>query len=283
MRNLIKMDLYRMFHTKSLYSIWIILGAMIVFSTFMTKMDYEALQEPQQETTQEVTDEKEASEQINVGMNVTLPTKLGEKLTVFDEIYSNIQAKFVALFLVIFTVIYATADLTSGYIKNIGGMLSKREYMVLSKAVVLGIYTFLSFLYYILVQTVSTYVFFGFVKWGKIQPLLTYLVVQFVLHYAFLLICMGIALLLRNNTFSMAISICLTMNFAAILYGLLDKLFAQMGIKDFQTITHTVTGKIAMLSMNPAKKECLASLFTAIVFGGVATAVTGYVFKKRDI
>ena len=72
MRNLIKIDVYRMFHTKSLYIIWIILGAMIVFSTFMTKLDYEALQEPQQGTTQEVTEEKEASEQINVGMKVEL-------------------------------------------------------------------------------------------------------------------------------------------------------------------------------------------------------------------
>lgn len=283
MRNLIKMDVYRMFHTKSLYIIWIILGAMIVFSTFMTKLDYEALQEPQQETTQEVTEETEASEQINVGMKVELPTKPGEKLTVFDEMYSNIQGKFVALFLVIFAVIYATADLTSGYIKNISGMIPRREYMVFSKAVALGIYTFLSFLYYMLVQAIAVYGFFGYLRWGKVEPMFTYLAVQFVLHYAFLLICMGIAIVLRNNTFSMAISVCLTMNFAAILYGLLDKLIAKMGIKDFQTITHTVTGKIAVLSMHPAKKECLASLLIAVLFGGVATAVTGYVFKTRDI
>ena len=41
MINMIKMDLYRLFRTKSMYVIWIILAALVVLSTFFCKSDYE--------------------------------------------------------------------------------------------------------------------------------------------------------------------------------------------------------------------------------------------------
>lgn len=43
MLNMIKMDVYRMFHTKSLYVIWIILLASLLFTSFLTKIDYDAV------------------------------------------------------------------------------------------------------------------------------------------------------------------------------------------------------------------------------------------------
>lgn len=43
-----------------------------------------------------------------------------------DVFFSNAQGKFYALFLVIFAVMFATADIKSGYIKNIGGQVSQR-------------------------------------------------------------------------------------------------------------------------------------------------------------
>ena len=45
MLKLIKMDLYRMFHTKAFYIIWIILGAAVIFSTTISKEDYKYMQE----------------------------------------------------------------------------------------------------------------------------------------------------------------------------------------------------------------------------------------------
>lgn len=72
MLNLIKMDLYRMFRTKSLYVICIVLAAALLFTTILCKTDYEILNEAdavQQEQVAELT-----TENINVGMMVTLPT-----------------------------------------------------------------------------------------------------------------------------------------------------------------------------------------------------------------
>ena len=43
MLNMIKMDLYRMFRTKSMYIVWIVLAVAVLFTTFMCKTDYDSL------------------------------------------------------------------------------------------------------------------------------------------------------------------------------------------------------------------------------------------------
>lgn len=43
MLNMIKMDLYRMFRTKSMYVVWIVLAVSVLFTTFMCKTDYDLL------------------------------------------------------------------------------------------------------------------------------------------------------------------------------------------------------------------------------------------------
>ena len=108
-----------MFRTKSLYVIWIVLAVALLITTSLCKTDYDSLNEEdavQQEQIAEPT-----AENMNVGMMVMLPTEPGEKVTVFDIFFANSQGKFYALFLVIFAVLFSTADISSGYIKNIGG------------------------------------------------------------------------------------------------------------------------------------------------------------------
>ena len=43
MINMIKMDLYRLFRTKSMYVIWIILLASALLTSFLSKKDYDAV------------------------------------------------------------------------------------------------------------------------------------------------------------------------------------------------------------------------------------------------
>ena len=43
MLNMIKMDLYRMVRTKSMYVVWIVMAAAIFFSTSMSKLDIDTM------------------------------------------------------------------------------------------------------------------------------------------------------------------------------------------------------------------------------------------------
>lgn len=281
MLNLIKMDLYRMFRTKSLYVICIVLAAALLFTTILCKTDYEILNEAdavQQEQAAELT-----TENINVGMMVTLPTEPGEKVTVFDIFFGNSQGKFYALFLVIFAVLFSTADISSGYIKNIGGQVQSRGALVISRAIALAVFTIMTLAGVFVFQAVANGIIFGYLEWGDARAILLYFATEMVLHYALVLICMTIAVTLKNNVISMVIAVCLTMNVMTIVYGLVNNAIQKMGIQNFQIYEYTITGKLSLLPMNPGGKECLAAFGVALAFI-VATIVAGsVVFQKRDI
>lgn len=183
MLNMIKMDLYRMVRTKSMYVVWIVMAAAIFFSTSMSKLDIDTMnKEAEQQQTENIA-ETVKPETINMGMSVFLPTQPGEKVTVFDQVYANLQAKFVALFLVIFTVLFSSADIGSGYIKNIGGQVRSRRNLIFSKASVLFVYTTVTMLLYFIIQIIAQQMYFGYLEWGNGSELLRYFGIQILLHY----------------------------------------------------------------------------------------------------
>ena len=113
MLNMIKMDVYRMFRTKSMYVIWIILLASALLTSFLSKIDYDAVNKEWEQQQADDSNKEQLSQQntdnVNIGMSVELPTEPGKKVTVMDVFFSNAQGKFYALFLVIFAVMFATA------------------------------------------------------------------------------------------------------------------------------------------------------------------------------
>lgn len=281
MLNILRMDLYRMFKSKSLWIIWIIMILLIVGTSYLNYAEIEMESSPEQTEMTETTAGE--NEPVNLGMSVFVPTEPGEDVTVFDMVYANLQAKFIALFIVIFAVMFSTADITSGYIKNIGGQVRSRGQLILSKALLLFLYTVLTLVLFILVQALSNQIFLGYVEWGDGAKFLQYVGTETFLHYAMTLICMAIAIIARNNVFSMIASVLLCMNFMVILYSFVDKAIAKTGIKDFHLLNYTVTGKMSMLSMDITRKDIIGGICVAAVFVIVTTVLSSLIFEKRDI
>ena len=281
MLNMIKMDLYRMFRTKSLYVIWIVLAVALLITTSLCKTDHDSLNEEdavQQEQIAEPT-----AENMNVGMMVMLPTEPGEKVTVYDIFFANSQGKFYALFLVILAVMFSTADIGSGYIKNIGGQVQKRGALIFSRSIALAVFTVLTMAGAFLFQAAANGIVFGELEWGNTKAILSYFVTELALHYALVLICMAIAIILKNNVISMVIAVCLSMNVMTIVYGVVNSAIQKIGIQNFQIYKYTITGKLSLLPMNPSGNECLAAFGVAIVFIVMMISVSSVVFQKRDI
>ena len=135
MLNMIRMELYRMFKTKSMYVIWLVMAAGILFTTGLSAGEMKTYSMEEKQEMYEYATGQTESENVNLGMDVTVPTKPGEEVSVFDLFYANIKGKFIALFMVIFAILYSTADMTSGFVKNIAGQVRNREGLVISKAV----------------------------------------------------------------------------------------------------------------------------------------------------
>ena len=281
MLNIIKMDLYRMLKTKSMYVIWIVLAAILLITTSLCKTDYELLTEKDAMKQEQVTEP--TVDNINVGMMVTLPTEPGEKVTVFDIFFANSQGKFYALFLVIFAVLFSTADISSGYIKNIGGQVGNRGSLIFSRSIALSVFSVLTMTGAFLFQAAANCIVFGELEWGNTKAILSYFVAELALHYALVLICMAIAIILKNNVISMVIAVCLSMNVMTIVYGVVNSAIQKIGIQNFQIYKYTITGKLSLLPMNPSGNECLAAFGVAIVFIVMMISVSSVVFQKRDI
>ena len=281
MLNIIKMDLYRMLKTKSMYVIWIVLAAILLITTSLCKTDYELLTEKDAMKQEQVTEP--TVDNINVGMMVTLPTEPGEKVTVYDIFFANSQGKLYALLLVIFTVLFSTADISSGYIKNIGGQVGNRGSLIFSRSIALSVFTVLTMTGAFLFQAAANCIVFGKLEWGNTKAILSYFVAELALHYALVLICMAIAIILKNNVISMVIAVCLSMNVMTIVYGVINSAIQKIGIQNFQIYKYTITGKLSLLPMNPSGNECLAAFGVAIVFIVMMISVSSVVFQKRDI
>ena len=283
MLNMIRMELYRMFKTKSLYVIWLVLAAGILFTTGLSADEMKTYtMEEKQEMYEYATGQRE-SETVNLGMDVTVPTKPGDTVSVFDLFYGNIKGKFLALFMVIFAVLYSTADMTSGFIKNIAGQVRDRRGLVFAKGVSLFVYTVLTMLIFTGIQTISNALFFDELVFGPVKEFLQYAGIQTLLHFALLIIVMCIAIVLRNNVISMMLSVCLCMNVLVIFYSFLDNLIAKAHIKNFHVLEYTVTGNISFLETNVTAKMAVTALAVSIAFIIVMIEVCSTVFKKRDI
>ena len=312
MLNMIKMDVYRMFRTKSMYVIWIILMASSLLTSFLSKIDYDAVNkeweqqqavERQADTdgqTVDVVNAQDIEEQqaddsnkeqlsqqntdnVNLGMSVELPTEPGKKVTVMDVFFSNAQGKFYALFLVIFAVMFATADIKSGYIKNIGGQVSQRGMLIVSRAVALALFTAITFAGIFVFQAVANMLAFKYVMWGNWKEIIPYFLTELTLHYAFVLICMAIAVIIKNNVISMTLSVCLTMNIMSIVYGFIGYVVNRKGLHNFSIYKYTVTGRMAMLPMNAGRDDVVSSMCVAVIFIIIMLSLSSYVFQKRDI
>ena len=283
MLNMIRMELYRMFKTKSLYVIWLVLAAGILFTTGLSADAMKTYTMEEKQEMYEYATGQQKSDTVNLGMDVTVPTKPGDTVSVFDLFYGNIKGKFLALFMVIFAVLYSTADMTSGFIKNIAGQVRDRRGLVFAKGVSLFVYTVLTMLIFTGIQTISNALFFDELVFGPVKEFLQYAGIQTLLHFALLIIVMCIAIVLRNNVISMMLSVCLCMNVLVIFYSFLDNLIAKAHIKNFHVLEYTVTGNISFLETNVTAKMAVTALAVSIAFVIVMIEVCSTVFKKRDI
>ena len=283
MLNMIRMELYRMFKTKSLYVIWLVLAAGILFTTGLSADEMKTYTMEEKQEMYEYATGQQKSDTVNLGMDVTVPTKPGDTVSVFDLFYGNIKGKFLALFMVIFAVLYSTADMTSGFIKNIAGQVRDRRGLVFAKGVSLFVYTVLTMLIFTGIQTISNALFFDELVFGPVKEFLQYAGIQTLLQFALLIIVMCIAIVLRNNVISMMLSVCLCMNVLVIFYSFLDNLIAKAHIKNFHVLEYTVTGNISFLETNVTAKMAVTALAVSIAFVIVMIEVCSTVFKKRDI
>ena len=149
----------------------------------------------------------------SVAIAVTIPTEANARVTVYDLFFAKYKIKVDCPCFCLLYCDLCNSGYYQQYVKNIAGQIRNRKSLIYAKTLSLLVYCVGSMGFLIPIQAVCIELFFGYVEWGPWKDFLYYLGIQTLLHYAFILTMMMLAVILKNNILATALSIGLCINF----------------------------------------------------------------------
>lgn len=296
MFNAIRMDVYRLFKTKSTYIILVIMLALSVMGTglmsVMTEMTGAERQQVQTEQMSDNADYAGEDDQFNEdteGAQSQLSVSVSEIDTdendnsVLSFAMSDISGLQAGLFIIIFTVLFSMADINSGFIKSIGGQVKGRGVLIVSKIAAIAIFTAIVIIADFLTELIAVNIFFDDAVVGSASEIVRLLSSQFVLNFALAILMMAIAIIIKNNVVSMIIGVCMCTGIFELIFMGINYLMDKIGFSDFDINNILITGKIQNVTIGADAADIGYALLTAAIYIAVSVLAVYNVFKRRDI
>lgn len=296
MFNAIRMDVYRLFKTKSTYIILVIMIALSVMGTgLMSVMTEMTEAEGQQVQTEQMSDNvgyagdddqlyedtEGAQSQVSVSVSESDPDENDNSVLSF--VMSDISGLQAGLFIIIFTVLFSMADINSGFIKSIGGQVKGRGVLIVSKMVAIAIFTAIVIIADFLTQLIAVNIFFDDAVVGSASEIVRLLSSQFVLNFALAVLMMAIAMIIKNNVVSMIIGVCMCTGIFELIFMGINYLMDKIGFNDFDINNILITGKIQNVTIGADASDIGYALLAAAIYIAVSVFAVYNVFKHRDI
>lgn len=296
MFNAIRMDVYRLFKTKSTYIILVIMLAMSVMGTgLMSVMTEMTGAERQQVQTEQMSDNADyageddqfnedtegAQSQLSVSVSEIDPDENDNSVLSFAM--SDISGLQAGLFIIIFTVLFSMADINSGFIKSIGGQVKGRGVLIVSKMAAIAIFTAIVIIADFLTELIAVNIFFDDAVVGSASEIVRLLSSQFVLNFALAILMMAIAIIIKNNVVSMIIGVCMCSGIFELIFMGINYLMDKIGFSDFDINNILITGKIQSVTIGADASDIGYALLTAAIYIAVSVFAVYNVFKHRDI
>lgn len=296
MFNAIRMDVYRLFKTKSTYIILVIMLSMSVMGTgLMSVMTEMTGAERQQVQTEQMSDNADyageddqfnedtegAQSQLSVSVSEIDPDENDNSVLSFAM--SDISGLQAGLFIIIFTVLFSMADINSGFIKSIGGQVKGRGVLIVSKMAAIAIFTAIVIIADFLTELIAVNIFFDDAVVGSASEIVRLLSSQFVLNFALAILMMAIAIIIKNNVVSMIIGVCMCSGIFELIFMGINYLMDKIGFSDFDINNILITGKIQNVTIGADAADIGYALLTAAIYIAVSVLAVYNVFKHRDI
>lgn len=250
MFNLIKMDFYRMFRTKSFYIVGLILAAFVAMMMYsLGSSDPAWIQE-------------------YYGYDIN-------NMQMIDLLYETLMNGMIPMVIGIGAAMFICTDYSSGYIKNIASSVKNKTTIALSKFVVSTVGIIIYFILMILLTYILGNLFVGTVVIGDASLLVQYVGMDFFLSVVFLALVLLAASFFRSSAASITL-IVVVMMATQLGYSVLDHF---LGI---DLIPYSPVMNLQML--NPGDTS---GWMTAFVSGAIFLAVylfgSVFVSEKKDI
>ena len=296
MFNAIRMDVYRLFKTKSTYIILVIMLALSVMGTgLMSGMTEMTGAKRQQVQTEQMSDNADyaveddqfnedtegAQSQLSVSVSEIDPDENDNSVLSFAM--SDISGLQAGLFIIIFTVLFSMADINSEFIKSIGGQVKSRGVLIVSKMAAIAIFTAIVIIADFLTELIAVNIFFDDAVVGSASEIVRLLSSQFVLNFALAVLMMAIAIIIKNNVVSMIIGVCMCTGIFELIFMGINYLMDKIGFSDFDINNILITGKIQNVTIGADAADIGYALLTAAIYIAVSVLAVYNVFKHRDI
>ena len=213
MFNMLRMDLRRLFKSRSFY---IILGVTAVLLIMVTVMAY-AIADP------EMMDAMEAQ-----GAEITesdrIMSEYIQSMSQLDLMHETLGSGFLLVMTGIGMTLFVNGDFSSGFIKNICCINPRRRDYVLSKVALAGIYSGIITVLSVLLMLLSPVLIHMYPVPDSISQILRYVLWMWLPHWAFALMALALVLLTRSTTLGIILSLVAGGGLTAALVGMLGRL-----------------------------------------------------------
>lgn len=253
MFNAIRMDIYRLIHTKSTYVILVFTILLAIITTGAT------------------------------ALLIDMADAADEGVRIADTIISDFSGLDVALLLAIFTVIFSTADINSGYIKSVGGQVRNRGVLLISKMTVFAVFTLIAFIVDAITQCIAVPLLIHGSKFGNVAEMFKIAGVQYILNLSLAFFIMSIAIMIKNNVISMIIAVCMCTGLLGMIFNGINMLISRAGVENFDINNYIIISKITSIGMDATGKDIGSAIVVALIWAAVGLVGVYNVFKRRDI
>lgn len=280
MLNLIKADIYRLFHTKS-YKVGLVFSALISFLVVAGVAALLAILKGMLEGANVAAD----GENMNV-LAIIFPVLswLDEGVTI-DTVITFVLSIGSLLISTIVTATFVNSEQTSGYIKNIAGQVSSKAMLIFSKVVTIAVVNLSIFVVYSIFSTLAAVIFLSSIlKMGNMLPFLGIIGAKFLLFMAIDAIILFLCTLTKSKSFAISIGTIYGIGAVGMVYNMVNTVIS-MYLKNikFNLEMFTPDGMDSKLFLSVDSGTIIRSVVVAVIYLIVFTMASCFLMKKRDV
>lgn len=282
MLNILKMDLYRMFKSKSFYVLNIALVAIILslagMMNFTLNMDYESAKESGFTFTSEDGSLDTGDSSITKEEYDKTIEEIKQETDVAQFLSFQYSQMIISTLLAIFVALFICSELDSGFIKNIIPLRNSRINVVISKNIIMVLFIIIQAIVAITTSIISTIILSGEINIVNTKEIIIFMALQILLRVAFSSLLIAISYLLKSKAAVMTIGILLAVNVHGIFLGLVDRFISIFGFSLSQLMI-IGNSKITKFESSDYQRVIIISIVYFIIYNIVSIIRT----KRMEI
>lgn len=269
MANLIKMDLFRLFKTKS-YKLLLLVSLSIAFIAIAAIAGIAKLIPI-------------LGEESQFALSMMFPfASWAKDVSVFDIMYTSLYA-LAPMVISIATAIFISSEHSSGYIKNIAGQVKNKGMLVAAKFATLAFATFTIFVSYLVGAFASAQLFLhGSLNYTGFMDFAAVIGVKYLLFLSVVAIIIFLCTLTKSSSLAIAFGVIFGTGMTTIVYTAVSFFLETVTKHSIQVASFTPDGFAFKLSMATQPEILAKGCVLSVIYIAVFLILSAVVMNKRD-